>query len=143
MHRANFRIIFKMFTYGTVTPEYHNKSYDLKWRMIGKEDNPTEKSFVCSPQFELPKSRHENGPFPFRLFLDFDKKEIGIENVSSEKGSVVITGSVSICYITYKGKISPSIIVMLKNKMDILLFTRYLTAIGIIPESLLNSIRQF
>ena len=31
---------------------------------------------------------------------------------------------------------------MLKNKMDILLFTRYLTAIGIIPESL-NSIGQF
>ena len=96
-----------MFSYGTVLPHYINRNGkdETKWK-IGKagEDYPTEKTLVCSSQFALPKC--ENGPVHCRLFLDLDKKEIGIENVSSEKGSVVMTGSVSICYwILNTGKI--------------------------------------
>ncbi len=94
-----------MFTYGTVLPQYNDNFYELEWK-IGEEDYLTEKSFVRSPQFELPKSISKNGPFPCRLFLDLDMKEIGIENVSSEKGSVVLTGSVSICYCLGKLKMT-------------------------------------
>jgi len=80
-----------MFTYGTI--QHPNNDNKINWK-IGKENYPTEKSFLWSSQFKLPNYKD----ISCRLFLDLDKKEIGIENVSSGKGSVVLTGSVCICY---------------------------------------------
>ncbi len=118
-----------MFTYGTVAQSYSKNSCvkETKWK-IGKEEFPTEKSFVRSPQFTLLHLTNPNVWVMGRLFLDLNKKEIGIENDSSEKGSVVLIGSVSIGYSTGKLSIQNSTVrfyfrFVIKNPIQILLKT--------------------